>query len=269
MIAQGRLVHSKFRLLMRNYGSCSSALPMDGVTNNPHAGMPATGQVACDKHKVTATEFTWPERQTTPLWFASYTIPVKVPGIRASRHSVPNANENDVLSDSNRLSEVGSNPTRASNFLHLERTNRCKGRIDRACAAGLYHLSMGTPIRLLIADDSTIIRRAICTLLQSQTNIAVCGEAGNYSELLKIFNATTTDVVLMDVRMPGEKLFTPATIKAHFHGSCLLAMSVWNDAETASLARSYGAVKLLDKGNLSSTLVSAIEECAGHNDKDN
>ena len=132
---------------------------------------------------------------------------------------------------------------------------------------GLYHLSMGTPIRLLIADDSATIRRTICSLLQAQTDIAVCGEAGNYAELLKIFNATTTDVILMDVRMPGEKMFTPATIKAHFHGSCLLAMSVWNDPETASLARSFGATKLLDKGQLASTLIPAVKECVDKNVK--
>jgi DNA-binding NarL/FixJ family response regulator len=124
---------------------------------------------------------------------------------------------------------------------------------------------MGTPIRLLIADDSATIRRAICVLLQAQTDIAVCGEASNYAELLKKFNASTTDVVLMDIRMPGENLFTPATIKGHLHGSCLLAMSVWNDEETANLAKSYGAMKLLDKGQLASTLVPAIEECADQN----
>jgi DNA-binding NarL/FixJ family response regulator len=124
---------------------------------------------------------------------------------------------------------------------------------------------MGTPVRLLIADDSAIIRRAICVLLQAQTDIAVCGEAGNYAELLKKFNASTTDVVLMDIRMPGENLFTPATIKGHLHGSCLLAMSVWNDEETASLAKSYGAMKLLDKSQLASTLMPAIEECIGEN----
>jgi DNA-binding NarL/FixJ family response regulator len=124
---------------------------------------------------------------------------------------------------------------------------------------------MRTPVRLLVADDSETIRHAICTLLQAQTAVVVCGEAGNYAELLKIFNATTTDIVLMDVRMPGEKLFTPATIKGHLHGSCLLAMSVWKDEETASLARSYGAMKLLDKGQLASTLVPAIEECANQN----
>jgi DNA-binding NarL/FixJ family response regulator len=124
---------------------------------------------------------------------------------------------------------------------------------------------MGTPIRLLIADDSATVRRAICALLQSQTGITVCGEVANFAELLKIFNATTTDVVLMDMRIPGERLFTPATIKGHLYGSCLLAMSVWNDAETASLAQRYGAAKLLDKGNLASTLVPAIEECANQN----
>ena len=124
---------------------------------------------------------------------------------------------------------------------------------------------MRTPVRLLVADDSATIRRAICVLLQAQTDIVVCGEVGNYAELLKIFNATTTDVVLMDIRMPGENLFTPATIKDHLHGSCLLAMSVWTDEETASLAQSYGAMKLLDKSQLASTLVPAIEECIGEN----
>jgi len=124
---------------------------------------------------------------------------------------------------------------------------------------------MHTPVRILVADDSDTMRRAICALLQAQNAIAVCGEAGNYAELLKIFNATTTDVVLMDLRMPGEKLFTAATIKDHLQGSCLLAMSVWNDAETASLAQSYGAARLLDKSQLASTLIPAIEECVDQN----
>jgi DNA-binding NarL/FixJ family response regulator len=126
---------------------------------------------------------------------------------------------------------------------------------------------MRTPVRILVADDSDTMRRAICALLQAQTDIAVCGEAGNYAELLLIFNATTTDVVLMDMRMPGEGRFDPATIKAHLNGSCLLAMSVWNDEETTSLAQSYGALKLLDKSQLASVLIPAIEECTDQNGK--
>lgn len=104
-------------------------------------------------------------------------------------------------------------------------------------------------------------------LLQAQTDIAVSCEAGNYAELLKKFNATTTDVVLMDMLMPGEKLFTPATIKSHFHGAYLLAMAVLNDERTASLARSYGAIKLLEKHSLTSTLLPAITECINQKQK--
>jgi DNA-binding NarL/FixJ family response regulator len=120
---------------------------------------------------------------------------------------------------------------------------------------------MQTPVRLLIADDSAVIRRAICLLLEADGNIAVCGEAQDYADLLKKLSVSTADVVLMDMRMPGEGHFDPATIKGHLNGSCLLAMSVWNDEETTSLAQSYGAVKLLDKSQLTSTLIPAIEEC--------
>jgi DNA-binding NarL/FixJ family response regulator len=69
------------------------------------------------------------------------------------------------------------------------------------------------------------------------------------------------DVVLMDLRMPDENRFEPACIKKQLSGSCLLAMSVWADEETATLAESYGAMILLDKSNLVSTLLPAIEEC--------
>jgi DNA-binding NarL/FixJ family response regulator len=120
---------------------------------------------------------------------------------------------------------------------------------------------MLTPVRILVADDSDTMRHAICALLQAQAGITVCGEAQDYPNLLRMLGESMPDVVLMDIRMPGEKLFTAATIKDHFQGSCLLAMSVWNDAETASLAQGYGAAKLLDKGQLGYRLIPAIEEC--------
>src|SRR5690348_13010744 len=100
---------------------------------------------------------------------------------------------------------------------------------------------MGAPIRLLIADDSDIVRRAIYRLLEHESGITIIGEARNYTELLSIFSQSTPEVVLMDLRMPDENQFDADTIKAHLGGSCLLAMSIFADEETASLARSYGA----------------------------
>ena len=75
------------------------------------------------------------------------------------------------------------------------------------------------------------------------------------------------DVVLMDLRMPGQNRIDAKGVKVQLSRSCLLAMSFANDPETKNLAKAYGAVKLLDKINLASTLFPAIEECMRDNRK--
>jgi DNA-binding NarL/FixJ family response regulator len=119
-------------------------------------------------------------------------------------------------------------------------------------------------VRLLIADGSDAVRRAIFTLLKLESGVTVTGQVRDYPELLKALSESPPDVILMDVHTPSEDRFDPASIKAQLRGSRLLAMSVWNDPETASLAEKYGALKLLDKSSLASTLVPAIEECVHH-----
>jgi hypothetical protein len=44
-------------------------------------------------------------------------------------------------------------------------------------------------------------------------------------------------------------------------GTCLIAMSLWDDAETQSLAESFGAARLLNKSTIATTLLDAIHEC--------
>jgi len=89
----------------------------------------------------------------------------------------------------------------------------------------------------------------------------VCGEVSTYSELLTKISELDPSVVLMDLHMSDERHFDCDYIKDQLRRSRLLAMSVWTDEATASLARSYGAVRLLDKGNLASMLMPTIEEC--------
>jgi hypothetical protein len=72
-------------------------------------------------------------------------------------------------------------------------------------------------------------------------------------------------VVLMDLHMGDESAFTPDFIKSKLLASarCILAMSLWRDAETAELSEAYGASLLLDKSNLHSELIPAITKyCA-------
>jgi chemotaxis response regulator CheB len=126
---------------------------------------------------------------------------------------------------------------------------------------------MSASIRILIADDSEAVRKAIRALVVDEPKIKVCGEARDYAELLQMITDVAPEVVLLDLRMPNAEVFDAATIKAQFHGLCMLAMSFAKDEETASLAKEYGAFRLLDKIDLASTLIPAIDECLAQSKK--
>jgi two-component system, LytTR family, response regulator AlgR len=58
-------------------------------------------------------------------------------------------------------------------------------------------------LRVLIADDEPPARERLRSLLQEIGNLEIAGEATNGEEALKLAVDLTTDVVLLDVRMPG------------------------------------------------------------------
>ncbi|OGX81964.1 DNA-binding response regulator [Hymenobacter lapidarius] len=57
-------------------------------------------------------------------------------------------------------------------------------------------------IRILLADDHTILRDGIRALLSADADLEVVGEASNGAEVLSLLETTPADVVLMDVQMP-------------------------------------------------------------------
>jgi DNA-binding NarL/FixJ family response regulator len=58
-------------------------------------------------------------------------------------------------------------------------------------------------IRVLVADDQTLVRSGFRALLERADDIEVTGEAGDGAEAVERAFADRPDVVLMDVRMPG------------------------------------------------------------------
>ena len=58
------------------------------------------------------------------------------------------------------------------------------------------------PIRILLADDHTLFRKGISTLLQEMPGLEVVGEAGNGQEATELAHRLMPDVVLMDISMP-------------------------------------------------------------------
>lgn len=62
---------------------------------------------------------------------------------------------------------------------------------------------MDDVIRILVADDHTLIRRGIVGPLVEQPDMEVVGEAGDGLEAIALTAETSPDILLLDVAMPG------------------------------------------------------------------
>jgi DNA-binding NarL/FixJ family response regulator len=114
-------------------------------------------------------------------------------------------------------------------------------------------------IKVLVADDSAILRHAIRNVLATQPEIEIVGEAANFAQAIQMANVLTPHVIVMDLHMPDENRIDPLAVKSQLNrGARTLGISVWNDEETQALAQMFGAVTLLDKAELASTLIPAI-----------
>ena len=58
-------------------------------------------------------------------------------------------------------------------------------------------------IRLLLADDQTLLRGGLRMILEAQADLQVVGEAADGAEAVALTREHSPDVVLMDIRMPG------------------------------------------------------------------
>jgi two-component system response regulator DevR len=115
------------------------------------------------------------------------------------------------------------------------------------------------PIKILLADDSKVVRRGIRQLLSAQTEIAIVGEAASFAQTIQMASDLRPQVIVMDLHMPDDIAITPEEVKSRLSNDFrVLAISVWNDEDTKELAENLGAAVLLDKMDLASTLVPTI-----------
>jgi DNA-binding NarL/FixJ family response regulator len=116
------------------------------------------------------------------------------------------------------------------------------------------------PIRVLLADNSTVVRHAIRGLLEN-TDIALIAEADDFHEAIQLANKLKPQVVVIDLYMKGVDL---PDIKHHLNGcgAPVVAISFAIDDEAKTLADNLGAVTLLDKAKLVDELIPTIKTFA-------
>jgi two-component system, NarL family, response regulator DesR len=116
-------------------------------------------------------------------------------------------------------------------------------------------------IRVLVAEDSGIMREAISRLLRSDPEILVVAEAVGFGQMVQLIESLNPHVVVMDLHMHDETATTTQQVKSSLGGCCLVAISFAHNEETQTLADSFGAEILLDKMSLASELIPAIKQC--------
>ena len=118
-------------------------------------------------------------------------------------------------------------------------------------------------IRVLVAEDHTIVREGIKQLIGLAKDMQVAGEAGNGEQLLETLRHTPCEVVLLDISMPGVNgLEAIPRIRALHDAPAILMLSMHDEAQMAARALKAGAAGYATKDSDPALLLTAIRRVA-------
>jgi NarL family two-component system response regulator LiaR len=119
------------------------------------------------------------------------------------------------------------------------------------------------PIRVLIADDHSVVRQGLRMFLGSDPELEIAGEARDGAEAVRLARQLHPDVVLMDLLMPVmDGIAATAAIRRELPDTEVVALtSVLEDASVVDAVRA-GAIGYLLKDTEARELIRAIKAAA-------
>ncbi len=115
------------------------------------------------------------------------------------------------------------------------------------------------PIKVLLAEDHTILRKGLCSLLNNNEGIEIVGEAENGRDALMLVEKYHPDIVLMDISMPIlNGLEATRQIKKRFPQSHIIILTMHTNEEYIYEIIKSGASGYVIKKAAPEELVRAI-----------
>ena len=115
-------------------------------------------------------------------------------------------------------------------------------------------------IRVLLADDHTLVRAGVRKILEAQDDVTVVGEVADGGAALEALERKPVDVLVLDLSMPGVDGFEVLRrARSLAPGLKVLVLSMHADAEFVSRAVLEGADGYLLKDSAVNDLVAAIQ----------
>jgi DNA-binding NarL/FixJ family response regulator len=114
-------------------------------------------------------------------------------------------------------------------------------------------------IRVLLADDHAVVRRLLRGLIEDGSGCAVCGEAADGAEAVRLAEDLNPDVVVLDISMPEmDGLEAAQRIRVRSPATPVLMITMDDTEQSVRLALAAGARGYVMKGDAGQHLKAAV-----------
>lgn len=114
-------------------------------------------------------------------------------------------------------------------------------------------------IRILIADDHTMVRQGLKQILELEKDFSVVAQAANGEEAVKLAKEHKPDIILMDINMPGTNgLQAIKDLRQEHSPSRIIVLTIHQDREYLFKTLQMGAEGYVLKDAEPSVLIEAI-----------
>ena len=118
-------------------------------------------------------------------------------------------------------------------------------------------------IRVVSADDHSLVRRGVKQLLADAAGIRLVGEAADGDELMRVLQEQPCDVLLLDITMPGKDGLTLLKeVHGRWPGIAVVIVSMHPERQYAAQAMRSGALGYLTKDGAPEQLIEAVRMVA-------